>query len=236
MTIKPQGLTQIGDSQLSIEPISIDPEISRQLTKSELLRSIAKPTPVVLSTLATFRKFHSEWPTTPREDFWSEILTERKGNRKKFDRIRVLQTSPASIKKPTKKEEAQKRLEQIKKERYIAKLLRDGKSFTEIVASDEPNQRVVQRVQNRIADGEDLDRPTPKEIGWKRSAGEISNSDMLKMLKGWEYTFSEVEGDAVVRSGDWDDIEVLYAESYLTLEEYRELLDAARKQKDTGGQ
>ena len=57
---------------------------------------------------------------------------------------------------------------------------------------------------------------------------------MLRILKGWAYTFSEVEGDAVVRNGDWDDIEVLYAESYLTLEEYRELLDAARKQKDTG--
>lgn len=94
----------------------------------------------------------------------------------------------------------------------------------------------MQRVQNRIADGEDIDRLTPMEIGWKRSAGEISNSDMLKILKEWEYTFSEVEGDAVVRSGDWDDIEVLYAENYLTPEEYRELLDAARKQKDTGGQ
>lgn len=93
---------------------------------------------------------------------------------------------------------------------------------------------MVQHVHNCIADGEDLDRPTPKEIGWKRSAGLISDPEMLRILKGWAYTFSEVEGDAVVRNGDWDDIEVLYAESYLTLEEYRELLDAARKQKDTG--
>lgn len=236
MEIKPQGLTQTSDSQLSIEPISIDFEMFRQLAKSELLHSIPKPTPAIQHTLATFRKFHSEWPTTLREDFWSETLAERKRNRKKFDRISVLQTSSTSIKNPTTKEKAQKRLEQIKKERYIAKLLRDGKSIIEIVASEEPNKRIVQRVQNRIADGEDLDRLTPKEIGWKRSVGEISNSDMLKMLKGWEYTFSEVEGDAVVRNGDWDDIEVLYAENYLTPEEYRELLDAARKQKDTGGQ
>ena len=55
---------------------------------------------------------------------------------------------------------------------------------------------------------------------------------MLKVLKGWNYTFSEVKGDAVVQSGNWDDIEALYAEGYLTSEEYRELLDTVREQED----
>lgn len=126
------------------------------------------------------------------------------------------------------KEESQRRLEQLKTERCIAKLLREGRSADEIVASDESSQHAIQRVQNLIADGEDLNRQTPKEIGWKRSAGLISDSEMMRKLKGWPYSFSKVEDDAVVRNGDWDDIEVLYAEGYLTPEEYRELLNAAR--------
>lgn len=130
------------------------------------------------------------------------------------------------------KEESQKRLEQIKKERCIVELLRSGKSIDEIVTSDESSRHTIQRVQNRITDGEDLDRLTPKEIGWKRSAGLISSNEMMRILKGWSYTFSEVKGDAVVQNGDWDDIEVLYAKGYLTPEEYRELLYAVREQKD----
>lgn len=130
------------------------------------------------------------------------------------------------------KEESQKRLEQLETERCIAKLLIDGRSVDEIVASDESSRHTVQRVQNRITDGEDPDRPTQKEIGWRRNAGLISDSEMLKVLKGWNYTFSEVKGDAVVQSGNWDDIEALYAEGYLTSEEYRELLDTVREQED----
>lgn len=126
------------------------------------------------------------------------------------------------------KEEAQRRLEQIREERRIAKLLQDGKSIIEVADSEKINQRIVQRIQNRITDGENLDHPTLKEIGWKRSAGLMSDPEMLRALKRWSYTFSEVKGDAVVRNGNWDDIEVLYAEGYLTPEEYRELLDAAR--------
>lgn len=126
------------------------------------------------------------------------------------------------------KEESKRRLGQLKTERYIAKLLRDGRGVGEIVASDKFNLDSIQRIQNRITDGENLDRPTLKEIGWKRSAGLMSGPEMLRTLKGWSHTFSEVKGDAVVRNGNWDDIEVLYAEGYLTTEEYRELLDAAR--------
>lgn len=131
------------------------------------------------------------------------------------------------------KKESQKRLEQLKTERCIAKLLIGGRSVDEIVASDESSRHAVQRVQNRIADGEDLDRLTPKEIGWRRSAGLISDSEMMILLKGWSYTFSEVKDDAVVQNGDGDDIEVLCAEGYLTSEEYRELLDETRKSEDT---
>lgn len=130
------------------------------------------------------------------------------------------------------KKESQKRLEQLKTERRIAKLLRDDRSVDEIVASDESSRHAVQLVQNRIADGEDLECLTPKEIGWRRNAGSISDSEMLKVLKGWNYTFSEVKGDAVVQSGNWDDIEALYAEGYLAPEEYRELLDTVREQED----
>lgn len=130
------------------------------------------------------------------------------------------------------KEESQKRLEQLKAERYIAKLLIDDRNADEIVASYEFNRHAIQCIQNRIADGEDLERMTPKEIGWRRNAGLISDSEMLKVLKGWNYTFSEVKGDAVVQSGNWDDIEALYAEGYLTSEEYRELLDTVREQED----
>lgn len=126
-------------------------------------------------------------------------------------------------------EESKRRLEQLKTERCIAKLLREGRSADEIVASNEFNLHSIQHVQNRITDGEDLDRLTPKEIGWKRSAGLISDSEMMRTLKGWPYTFSKVEDDTVVQHGDWDDIEVLYADGYLTSEEYRELLDATTK-------
>jgi hypothetical protein len=131
------------------------------------------------------------------------------------------------------KKESQRRLEQLKTEKCIAKLLREGRSADEIVASDEFNLHSIQRVQNLIADGEDLDRPTPKKIGWKRSAGLINDSEMMRVLKGWPYTFSEVKDDAVVQGGDWDDIEVLYAEGYLNPEEYGELLDATQKPEDS---
>lgn len=126
------------------------------------------------------------------------------------------------------KEDSQKRLEQLRMERHTTKLLRGGRSVDEIVGSEKFNRCMVQHVHNCIADGEDLDRPTPKEIGWKRSAGLISSNEMMRILKGWSYTFSEVKDDAVVWNGNWDDIEVLYAEGYLTPEEYRELLDATR--------
>jgi len=68
-----------------------------------------------------------------------------------------------------------------------------------------------------------------------RSAGEIDDADMLQKLKHWKYTFSEIEDDAVVRRGDWDDIEALYAEHYLSTQEYRELLNTARKIRDESG-
>lgn len=131
------------------------------------------------------------------------------------------------------KEESQKRLEQLETERCIAKLLIDGRSVDEIVASDESSRHAVQRVQNRIADGEDLECLTPKEIGWRRNAGLISDSEMMRVLREWPYTFSEVKDDAVVQSGNWDDIEALYAKGYLTSEEYRELIDETRKSEDT---
>ena len=149
--------------------------------------------------------------------------------------LRLRQQESTQIRRSTREEEAQRRLTQIKTDREIATRLNAGECVAEISESTAVSPRVVRRVWNRLSDGEDLDCQTPKEIGWMRSAGEIDDADMLQKLKHWKYTFSEIEDDAVVRRGDWDDIEALYAEHYLSTQEYRELLNTARKIRDESG-
>ena len=156
-------------------------------------------------------------------------------SRKQLERGRLRQQESTQTRKLTREEDAQRRLEQIRTDREIAMRLSAGECVAEISDSTAVSPHVVKRVQNRLSDGEDLNSPTPKEIGWMRSAGEINDADMLQKLKDWKYTFSEFEDDAIVRRGDWDDIEALYAECYLSTQEYRELLNTARKIRDNSG-
>ena len=163
----------------------------------------------------------------PNKALWRapQLPSASERSRKQPGRGRLRQQESTQTRKLTREEDAQRRLEQIRTDREIAMRLIAGECVAEISESTAVSPHVVKRVQNRLSDGEDLNSPTPKEIGWMRSAGEINDADMLQKLKDWKYTFSEFEDDAIVRRGDWDDIEALYAECYLSTQEYRELLN-----------
>ena len=175
--------------------------------------------------------------SSPNRALWRapQLPSASERSQKQSGPLRLRQQESTQIRRSTREEEAQRRLTQIKTDREIATRLNAGECVAEISESTAVSPRVVRRVWNRLSDGEDLDCQTPKEIGWMRSAGEIDDADMLQKLKHWKYTFSEIEDDAVVRRGDWDDIEALYAEHYLSTQEYRELLNTARKIRDKSG-
>jgi hypothetical protein len=63
---------------------------------------------------------------------------------------------------------------------------------------------------------------TPKELGWRRAAGQISDQEMMERLRSWPYTFSRLVVDAI-DYGDWDDVIWLRNNSYISREEFGEL-------------
>ena len=79
------------------------------------------------------------------------------------------------------------------------------------------------RVVSQRMESEETSCPvTPKELGWRRTAGHMSDQDMMDRLRSWPYTFSRVVFDAI-DYGDWDDVVWLREKGYISREEFGEL-------------
>lgn len=120
------------------------------------------------------------------------------------------------------RKEALARLAKIDQCRAIEALIRDGWDDERIAANQGIDIRTVRVVRQRMESEETSCPVTPKELGWRRAAGHMSDQEMMDRLRSWPYTFSRVVFDAI-DYGDWDDVVWLREKGYISREEFGEL-------------
>ena len=120
------------------------------------------------------------------------------------------------------REKAFARLAKIDQCRAIEALIRDGWNDKRIAAYQGVDVSKVQVVRQRMESEETSCPVTPKELGWRRAAGHMSDQDMMDRLRSWPYTFSRLVVDAI-DYGDWDDVVWLREKGYISREEFGEL-------------
>ena len=117
---------------------------------------------------------------------------------------------------------AQRRLAKIDQDRSIAQLIQEGWDDDQITAHlDAPPNRAAW-ARRELAEGREVRPLTPRELGWRRMAGQISTEDMMDQLRTWPYTFGTLHYDWWDR-GTWDDVALLLATGFLSREEYRDV-------------
>ena len=120
------------------------------------------------------------------------------------------------------RKEALARLAKIDQCRAIEALIRDGWDDERIAALQDVHVGNVKAVRERMKAEGTACPVTPKELGWRRAAGQISDQEMMERLRSWPYTFSRLVVDAI-DYGDWDDVIWLRNNSYISREEFGEL-------------
>ena len=120
------------------------------------------------------------------------------------------------------REDALVHLSRIESRRATESLIRDGWDDERIAANQGIDIRTVRVVRQRMESEETSCPVTPKELGWRRAAGHMSDQEMMDRLRSWPYTFSRVVFDAI-DYGDWDDVVWLREKGYISREEFGEL-------------
>ncbi|MEA1305298.1 hypothetical protein [Actinomyces oris] len=113
-------------------------------------------------------------------------------------------------------------LSRIDSRRATESLIRDGWDDERIAAHQGVHVGGVKAVRERMKAEGTACPVTPKELGWRRAAGQISDQEMMERLRSWPYTFSRLVVDAI-DYGDWDDVIWLRNHSYISREEFGEL-------------
>ncbi|MDO5082284.1 MAG: hypothetical protein Q4D89_02635 [Arachnia propionica] len=81
---------------------------------------------------------------------------------------------------------------------------------------------VVRSIRDQVARGEEVRPLSPRELGLRRTVGEISTQEMMEQLRAWPYTFGELHYD-FYDGGSWDEVIGLRAVGHITREECAEL-------------
>ena len=116
----------------------------------------------------------------------------------------------------------------IDEDRLSRDLLAQGLSPQEVAERVGTELWLVLGVQQDMEQGEEIRPVTPRELGWRRAAGQISSEEMMERLRAWPYTFGQVRGYDGYERGSWDDIKSLEFHGFLTAEEYSELSRIAK--------
>ena len=120
------------------------------------------------------------------------------------------------------REDALVHLSRIDSRRATESLIRDGWDDERIAALQDVHVGNVKAVRERMKAEGTACPVTPKELGWRRAAGQISDQEMMERLRSWPYTFSRLVVDAI-DYGDWDDVIWLRNNFYISREEFGEL-------------
>ncbi|MDI9940651.1 winged helix-turn-helix domain-containing protein [Rhodococcus sp. IEGM 1351] len=128
---------------------------------------------------------------------------------------------------------AREHLVRLDRLRLIGKAQDEGYTLREIADLLEISATQVHRLAQRVLQQPDELAETPQEVIYQRSAGVITDAEMLDRLVHWNYTFGYVptEGgqpmDAYAK-GSWDDIRRAYRRGLLSEDEWEVLFDCTR--------
>lgn len=128
---------------------------------------------------------------------------------------------------------ARRRIDERELERAILNALGEGgltqRRITEIIGGTSP--ATIHRLVHRLLEApEQVQRITPAEVIDRRTAGMITDAQMMDQLMNWSYSFGYVPSmdgvatDAYV-SGDWDDVEHAFYRDLLSDDEFALLME-----------
>lgn len=122
---------------------------------------------------------------------------------------------------------------ELEREIYDAALVHGltQRAISELVGN--LSQATIQRILRRVIEEPTRLAVTPAEVIDQRTAGMITNEQMMKTLLEWRYAFGqvarigEVATDAYM-TGDWDAIEMAFYRGQLSDDEFQQLADHQR--------
>lgn len=132
---------------------------------------------------------------------------------------------------------AREHLLRLDRLRLVSKAQGEGLTLRQIADLLEISATQVHRLAHRAQERPDELEKTPAEVIYQRSAGLISDEDMMDTLVGWRYTYGSVptEGDHLVDAyakGSWDDVRRAYRRGVLSDDEWDVLFDSTRRARD----
>ncbi|WP_252189633.1 MULTISPECIES: winged helix-turn-helix domain-containing protein [unclassified Rhodococcus (in: high G+C Gram-positive bacteria)] len=128
---------------------------------------------------------------------------------------------------------AREHLLRLDRLRLIDKAQNEGFTLRQIADLLEISATQVHRLAQRVLQQPgDLER-SPQEVIYQRSAGVITDDEMMDTLVHWTYTYGYVptDGDQPVDAyakGSWDEVRRAYRRGLLTDDEWDVLFDSTR--------
>jgi hypothetical protein len=128
---------------------------------------------------------------------------------------------------------AREHLLRLDRLRLIDKAQNEGFTLRQIADLLEISATQVHRLAQRVLQQPGELERTPQEVIYQRSAGVITDDEMMDTLVHWDYTYGYVptEGDQQVDAyakGSWDEVRRAYRRGLLTDDEWDILFEATR--------
>lgn len=132
---------------------------------------------------------------------------------------------------------AREHLLRLERLRLIGRAQNEGYTLREIANLLEISATQVHRLAQRVLQRPDELEKTPREVIYQRSAGVITDEEMMDTLVRWPYTYGYVpteDGqpmDAYAK-GSWDDVRRAYRRGLLSEDEWEILFDRTRAARE----
>ncbi|WP_257890318.1 winged helix-turn-helix domain-containing protein [Rhodococcus sp. USK10] len=128
---------------------------------------------------------------------------------------------------------AREHLLRLDRLRLIDKAQNEGFTLRQIADLLEISATQVHRLAQRVLQQPAELEYTPREVIYQRSAGVITDDEMMDTLVHWNYTYGSVPTDGgqqvdAYAKGSWDDVRRAYRRGLLTDDEWDILFDATR--------
>lgn len=132
---------------------------------------------------------------------------------------------------------AREHLVRLDRLRLISMAQSEGFTLRQIADLLEISATQVHRLAIRAEQQPDELEKTPAEVIYQRSAGLISDEEMMDTLVNWRYTYGSVptEGDHSVDAyakGSWDDVRRAYRRGLLSDDQWDVLFDRTRRARN----
>lgn len=132
---------------------------------------------------------------------------------------------------------AREHLLRLDRLRLIGKAHSEGLTLRQIADLLEISPTQVGRLAHRAEPRPDELEVTPAEVIYQRSAGAITDEEMMDTLVNWRYTYGSVPtgGDQPMDAyakGSWDDVRCAYRRGLLSDDEWDVLFDRTRSARN----